>query len=607
MLLPTPSANMLRSQTEPSTPLRNIVHANPDLANYSAPLRLRLSAIHLPPQELLQVLNDMSLRRSSTTRERPPSRHSGPSSRRNSVGRSRPTSSSRRLSDNLTIRRRKRSSTGLYYDSGYVGPVTKGFLRAFSRALLQDNKDDTPEEVVYKALDEQPRRRLTSPAELINEFDYSLPLPSDDIMMSPYQPSRPTDALDVKPKPEKPVFKSYLERILENSNKHQVQLLSMFDGDSPRDLTSHGVNAALDTSNFVIENTLSGLPEYSNIDDMHSLDLRLAEPVAFGNLSDASDSNFSSENENIQPVPALSARRSTFLDDVIVTPNEYGEFPQGEINQLDIPRWDSVLTSKMVTPNLNFGRFEVNDDEKNVGSDLSSDGLIAGHFTIDNEEIQDHEFYLQPDIGNEQEEARTPSLILEEPSEIIAKRRTSLGPSLVSKRRFPTQERALPRSLVRGIVSVALNVSALGGNQSPPRKKPKIKRISPSLMQSITLKSNEFLQQVMLDLGAYAGHRNSSQINIQDVVLYLNRIKSYGPSRSTIDNISALAQSVFPLELLVSLDNSLQESANKRLGNRRRNKENDSDVLIYSIPSLETSPESNSPKTDEDLSDLEWD
>lgn len=482
----------------------------------------------------------------------------------------------------------------------------------FSRALLQDNKEDTPEEAVYKALDEQHRRQLMSPAELVNEFDYSLPLPSDDIMMSPYQPSRPTDAMNSKPKsdvPEKPVFKSYLERILENSNKHQVQLLSMFDSDSPRDLTSHGVNAALDTSNFVIENTLSGLPEYSNTDDMHSLDLRLAEPVAFGNLSDASDSNFSSENENIQPVPALSARRSTFLDDVIVTPNEYGEFPLGEINQLDIPRWDSVLTSKMVTPNLNIGRVEVNDDEQNVGSDLSSDGLIAGHFTIDNEEIKDHEFYLPPDhIGNEQEESRTPPPLLEEPREVIAKRRTSLGPSLVSKRRFPTQEGgALPRSLVRGIVSVALNVSALGGNQSPPRKKPKIKRITLSLMQSITLKSNEFLQQVMLDLGAYAGHRNSSQINIQDVVLYLNRIKSYGPSRCTIDNISALAQSVFPLELLVSLDNSLQESANKRLRNRRRNKENDSDVLIYSIPSLETSPESNSPNTDEDLSDLGWD
>lgn len=567
------------------------------------------------------MLSGMSLRRSSITRERPPSRRSGASSRRNSSGKVRPTihgSNPRRLSDNLTIRRRKRSSTGIYYDSGYVGPVTKGFLRAFSRALLQENEEGSTEEEVYKALDEQHRRQLTSPAELINEFDYSLPLPSDDVMMTPN--SQPTETLreasqhDV---PEaKPLFKSYLERILDSKNRNQIQLLSMFDSDSPRDLTNHGVNAVINTSKFVIENTLSGLPEYSSEYDMLTLDLRLAEPVAFGNLSDISDSNDSSEKENrgsaVSSVPALSVRRSSFLDDAIVTPNTYADLPLGEINQLDIPRWESVLfePSKLVTPNLVTGPFdnETKDNDDIGVSDSSTDGLILGHFTIDNEEIQDHDFYLAPSLSvNEEEVSHTPPLFSEETRDPSENSRPSLGPSLAPKRKVPTQESgALPKSLVRGIVSVALHVPTLGSSQSPPRKRPKNTRIPPSLMQSITSKSNEFLQQVMLDLGAYAGHRNSSQINIQDAVLYLNRIRSHGPSRSTIDNISILAQSVFPLELLVSLDNSLQESANRRLRIQRNKSQGDSNELIYSFPINEAPQESDSLKSDDNQTDYEW-
>lgn len=504
----------------------------------------------------------------------------------------------------------------MYYDAGYVGPVTKGFLRAFSRALLQENKEHSPEEEVYKALDEQYQRQLTSPAELINEFDYSLPLPSDDVMLSPYQPTQPTEPLDLKRKPEvsddRPVFKSYLERILDRKSRHQIHLLSMFDRDSPRDLTSHGVNAVLDTSKFVIENTLSGLPEYSNTDDLLSLDLRLAEPVAFGNLSDVSDSNDSSEKENLQPVSSLTDRRSTFFDEADVTPNTYVDLPLGEVNQLDIPRWDSVLfePSKVATPSMSTGPFEneINENEDNVESDLSSVGLISGHFTINNEDIYDHEFYLPPGLPvNEDEEMEAPPQLRVESRETTERQRTSLGSSLVTKRQLPAQESGtLPRSLVRGVVSVALHVPILGSSQSPPRKKLKNSRISLSLMQSITSKSNEFLQQVMLDLGAYAGHRNSSQINIQDAVLYLNRIKSYGPSRSTIDNISLLAQSVLPLELLVSLDNSLQESANKRLRNRRSQDVINPDELIYSMPNSETPPESDSLKSDDSLTDVGW-
>lgn len=564
------------------------------------------------------MISGMSLRRNSIAYERPPSRRSGASSRRSSisVSRSRPTSQghtpTRRLSDHLTIRRRRRSSTGIVYDAGYVGPVTRGFLQAFSRALLQDKNHESPGDVVYKALDEQHQRQLTSPAELVNEFDYSLPLPSDDVMMSPYQPSES----EIQPKhdtphdtpQDKPVFKSYLERILDSKNKHQNQVLSMFDRESYNDLTSNGVNAVINTSKFVIENTLSGLPEYSSTHDMLSLDLRLAEPVAFGNLSEGSDSNDSSEKENRKSATTLS-RRQSYLEDAIITPTNYGDFLPGKIDQLDIPRWDSVLfdPSKVVTPIMHIGPFndDLNENLDSDFSDLAANGLILGHFTIDNDEIQVNAFQLQPGLSvdiDEEEVHDIPAALSEETQAPSARQ------SLTIKRSHPVEERGvLPKSLVRGLVSVARHVpDQRDAHQSPPRKKTRNGNIPPSLMKLITSKSNQFLQQVMLDLEAYAGHRNSTQISIQDAVLYLNRIKSHQPLTSTIDNLSVLAQAIFPLELLVSLDNSLQESANKRLLQQQDNTDYEAEHLLYLKLSSESAQETDSLKSDDNLADLDW-
>ena len=58
-----------------------------------------------------------------------------------------------------------------------------------------------------------------------------------------------------------------------------------------------------------------------------------------------------------------------------------------------------------------------------------------------------------------------------------------------------------------------------------PKKRVKQNRLSASAVQLVTAKSNEFLQQLMVDLEAYAGHRQSNKINIQDALLYLNRIR----------------------------------------------------------------------------------
>lgn len=634
-----------RSKTEPSTPLRNIALVSANVANYSAPLRSRVSPVYLPPQELLPVISGMSLRQASIPPEDPPKWRSGANSRRSSYSLSRPTSqghtpTKRRLSDHLTIRRRRRSSAGMVYDAGYVGPVTRGFLRAFSRALLSENHDS--EDEVYKALDEQHQRQLTSPADMRNEFDYSLPLPDDDVMMSPYErtahvnilpeslqkldtetlrksePNKSEKQESQKAALGKPVFKSYLERILESRNRKHTHA-SMFEPE----LTNH-VHEVINTSKFVIENTLSGLPEYSSSQNALSQDFQLAEPVAFGSMSDTYDSNNSSDKENI-PHPRMrrhsglgesTATVPLGVSDVshwgpveldsssIMAPtlgNPFGAELNESLEEDDIDNVGSMDLDSMDMQNIgHLDQFEsvqpdhIDPDVENNGNvgqdlDLSMEGLVLGHFTIDNDDIDTNdadELHLQP------------ALEVDNSSPTIPQKRV-LGPSLAPKRRKQGPQNAMPKSLVRGLVSLARNVP---GQDGPRPRGPTTDRIPPALMQQIAVKSNEFLHQVMLDLGAYAGHRNSNQITIQDAVLYLNRIKSHGRSASAVDNISVLVKSVFPLELLVSLDNSLQESVNKRI--RQQRTDTSEDDPLFDIPPTE-SPAVSEVRSDEDL-DLEW-
>lgn len=580
---------LLHSQTAPSTPLRNIVSVDANYANFSVPTRTRISGIHLPPQELSQVMASMSRR--ASTGSRAGFRGSRPSSQPNSRNELRHLtprisdhfSRGRRLSDRLTIRRRRRSSIGVVYDAGYVGPVTKDFLRAFSRALIHEKQRVSPEEdhdKVFEALDQQ--HRLVSPKDRPNEFDHSLPLPAEDVMQSPMvehvlQTLSATPEFgeikfgDDMPKPE---FKSYLERILESRKKslQRPHFLSIFDRDSPLDSGSEGVNAVINTSRFVIENTLSGLPDFHSQD---ALNMRLAEPLVVGNLSDHSTSDESIAKEN--EFPSYRSRERSSMELPNKTPEfnktpEYKDIQFDKVNLVDVPQWESVLffPDKMVTPDYgDFNDLNENLDhdvhldhldhdvhlDHDTHSDLSDAGLILGHFTMDNDAVGGNEhFQLQPGFMEDR-----PSHIVDELAPLPS------GPRMV----IPTNKRprlergALPQSLVKGLVSLVRHTSLA----SPPRKKTRNEKLTPALVQLITSKSNEFLQQVMADMEAYAGHRGSKHINIQDTVLYLNRLKAPG---SSIGDISKLAQTVFPLELLVSLDNSLQESASKKMKQKRK-------------------------------------
>ena len=113
-----------------------------DFANFSAPLRSRLSNIHLPPQELSDVISGMSLRRVSADSLRPTSgRRLAPSL---SKVASRTQTPTRRLSGNLTVRRRRRSSAGIVYDAGYAGPVTgNSFVPSLSGSSIRQEASVT--------------------------------------------------------------------------------------------------------------------------------------------------------------------------------------------------------------------------------------------------------------------------------------------------------------------------------------------------------------------------------------------------------------------------------------------------------------------------------
>lgn len=502
----------------------------------------------------------------------------------------------RRLSGRLTVRRRRRSSTGMLYDAGYAEPVTKEFLRAFSRALVYDKKRLSPEDdkdEMYEALDEQHRMQSVSPNDIgqslksknltssallktmldqssqtaPSEFDFSLPLPlePDSPVVTALNQSQEDVAQEAKP-----TFKSYLERILESRNKslhkasHKTQSMN-FD---PQDPVGHDFNAVINASQFVIENTLSSLPELPATRTSPQMDLRLGDPVAFGVMDNVSSANDSSEKE-IQEEKSMNVASSS----AHATPVATNAFEFDALKEMEIPQWDSVLfyTSQMDTPpkeTLRVAEEVSQAAENDLDSELSPSGLILGHFTIDNEDISQMEhLQLQPAFADEEQAAESDS--------------NSLSYGEITPPRLPTQSTIpseaaqvvsglrLPKSLVRNVVSLAQRIPTRFESVSPPKKKVKRNVLTSSALQMVTEKSNEFLQQLMGDLEAYAGHRQSKIINIQDAVLLMNRIRPHGDSVSQIEVTSRLANTIFPLETLVALNNSLQESGHK--SERRRN------------------------------------
>lgn len=491
------------------------------------------------------------------------------------------------------------------YDAGYAEPVTKEFLRAFSRALVYDKKRLSPEDdkdEMYEALDEQHRMQSVSPNDfggslavkpyiasvllgtlpdpspqkIPSEFDYSLPLPpAHDSPVNDEPLGVPEEAAVSS----KPTFKSYLERILESRNK-SLTLLSHFKESEilrSQEPLGHDFNAVINASQFVIENTLSSLPEYSGNRNHSQMDLRLEEPVAFGILTNNSSANESSEKENHGSKP-LESGQVLHSSSGNATPVGGGGFEFDNLNEMEIPQWDSVLfyTSKMLTPSRESTRvmedtLQMTDND--FASGLSPSGLILGHFTIDNEDISQMEhLQLKPPLSEDGLTVESDSNSLSFGEVTLPETPTHLPPPRMTAAINGTQ---IPKSLVKNFVSVAQHIAKPTESLSPPKKRFKRGSLTSSALRMVTEKSNEFLQQLMSDLEAYAGHRSSKKIDILDAVLYMNRIRPHAEGPSQVEVISRLANTIFPLETLVALNNSLQESAEKKGRRTKQGLKND--------------------------------
>ncbi|PVH22280.1 hypothetical protein CXQ85_005307 [Candidozyma haemuli] len=547
-----PPREQQHARTEPSTPLRTRPPTNTSLSVPSS-ARSRLSFVTLPPDDLTSVLGrpptwktpdaphsqrpDTSRRQSGLSQHssiHSSRRSSGPNSRHESVL---STPRSRRLSDHLTVRRKRRSSTGATYVSGYHGSITKDFLRNFSRALLHDQHHAPPEyesEKVFQALDHEHRLHSLSPQDhtRYSEFDYSLPLPSDDAMKSPpstveqVSPSPVGTPKAAVPKPEKkPAFKSYLERILESRKRS-----SMFENESPEDVENdlQGVNDIISTSKFVIENTIQGLPEFTdNQQSPNELNIKLAEPLAVNENAIHTDDEESSEGDYKAPELTRPRRAHRPSLDLQKTP-EYETYEYDDANRFDASQLDSmsIIPEKHESPQpMNF-----QDDFDDIPQHPSSDqGIISGHFTIDNDDLEDNPaLQLQPGLSLSDDDQPREA---KGTSKQSSNRRITVASG--TKRTRSANALPIPKYLLKGMV--------------------------------VLKSSNDFLQQTMSTLKAYAEHRGSERIAIQDAVLYLNRVKMPSFSTSEMKRVAKLAHDLFPLETLVSLDNSLQQSTIKKL------------------------------------------
>lgn len=560
---------MLHPLTEPSTPLRRITRPQENYAMFSAPPRLAVGSVHLPPQELSTVLSHMALQSQPSTKRRRIGLGTSfggylrpPGSATSTNLPSRAQSPARRLSEHLTIRRRRRSSTGILYESGYSSGVSIHFLRAFSKALVESRRRP-PEELndqVYLALDSQHRLTSRSPSELaLNEFEYSLPLPSDsnlsDLDSGPIQPT--STELTPPPAPAKVTAKSYLERILESRSQKRVH--------SAAAETSTDLQAVMNLK-FEVENTLSGLPDTFTGDPRVPLKLQLAEPVAFGSLHEQASSNESSEKENALPEtfhvrPLLPSRLAAENE----TPINFSNVTFENINQLDIPNWEEIHMYKDRRDSSS------SPHARPESPNVSPDGLIMGHFTIDYDDISHHDSWINQDQNADTPVSLSPHL----PDASLASPRTGTvettnypdapsrappplaGPvTRITTARAPRSEEgsSMPSALVKSLIALTKPLSLIN------LKKTKT-RMGQLAAKLIAAKSTEFLQQVMADLEAFSDHRGSDQIDISDVSLLLKRTQS----RLSLHDINyaTMAHNLLPLELMVSLDNSLEVHANK--------------------------------------------
>lgn len=251
---------MLIPLTEPTTPLRSI-RALCQSPHNTRLNRSRFSAIHLPPHELYGVLSEISLRKGHFDSQRylvNKNNASGPrritrplSFRQKNFSTS--SSPGRPLDSHLTVRRRRRSSSGMTYESGYVENISKDFLRTVSRTIVRENGSSTVTntEAATKLTETEgftsgsfvgsieSSVNTNTNLDLSRQFDQSLPLPSNNLLKTPIISHRNVNPRNLRVRQEYD-FMKYLDHAAEGSgNVFQKDYTSVFETEASTPRSGH--------------------------------------------------------------------------------------------------------------------------------------------------------------------------------------------------------------------------------------------------------------------------------------------------------------------------------------------------------------------------------
>lgn len=608
--------NRIRSVTEPSTPLRRSSRIDQSFAFYSQRQRtiFRTSDIHLPPHELPSIAAKLSQESNSApgslrrSRRKSRSRPATPQTGRDSIsglspGTLTPTRNTdkRRSSSNFTMgtKRRKRRSLimtengGTAFDPNYIGPITIDYLRLFCKITIEEKteKENSKTEVhdsepPIVPQEKMPARspRIDDQMEIRNtptfkDFDQSLPLPDvEGIPVSPESNDlRPLyDPVEIGTPPKKTF--SYLERILAAQAKRNQKLdketKHSFRKKTPDESNMQTIDSSSMQTEFIIEDNsahiknvpVSDLNVRSNIGLDNNTGPKVEEslfvPEESSGIDEQTPYNEQPLNneqlfDNEQPIE-YEQDNNEFVD----MNDEYNDIEN--INHLSKP---DHLSEAIATPTETV-KFTTlfSQEELERQSPTSPNAVVNEEYIVDNDFNNDL-FEEALDRNNEHEIDNSLDNQAEKSTGAPATRITKSNKTKAGQSHLP-----LPINMVKNVVKLLQAAPTKGNNTvtNKLRNTQKVKRLTPDIYEFIQQKSDGFILDVVADLEAYSRHRTnnkSNQINIKDVLLYLNRIKfsSGGENRiQEVDNITNLAYKFLPLELLISLDNNLHGRVNSQ-------------------------------------------
>lgn len=613
-----------RSATEPSTPVRGL---SPDRLTVSASntdpySRRRGVGIPLPPHEIPRL--SFTLAQEEARRAERRSRRSGQfnednegNSRLGSAVRSRSRSRRNsvtfdpRLSGDFAqrVKRRRRSSlveidrlNKRVYNPDYVEPVTVDYLKIFCKVLIAEKKnvvhvDSAKQESVAppgpSTWSPEPYRYKSGPNLELDEFNSSLPLPSDSHpLMSPVARPDPNriyttaaeqedeSAIPNSPPAPKPKTFSYLERILASQGQKRQETPSYMLG--PQSFKTP-VSKALESPTLKISPLVIDDNSHEHRDQEQQLQLNVEKKTAQSVPEDA---------------PAAESAMHDLPDNDIDKHTLSSDLPIDDVYNFDIP--DAVEHEELnnegilvqgLSADTNSEKFlspiqiierEILDPsiggtpERTFQDVLGfSPSIIHEEYTLgDTTQIPD---IIDPDSDNENANEENSQILQptyfddmpptpdREPAHISGGKQIRI-PHVPPASDYTSTDSSFPIGMIRKMIKASQMTGFESQVDLVPSAKQKT-RLRSDVYQHVAAKSSEFILTMMQDLKAYANHRSNTdefQITIKDVLLYLHRIHFINNNNDEIDTVARLAHSVLPTETLISLDNSIADALESR-------------------------------------------